>query len=209
MSGTNRDLHDAVSKRTFRDDLLARINLWTFQLPPLCNRPEDMEPNLEYELARWTETQGDRVTFSKEARKVFLDFATSRSAVWTGNFRDFSAAVQRMATLSEGGRITIPIVREELDRLRASWQRPGSGTADDALTRFLDEGAVSCLDLFDRVQLAEVLRVCAASKSLSDAGRTLFSESRKRRTSKNDADRVRKYLARFDLSWADIRGHEA
>jgi transcriptional regulatory protein RtcR len=54
------------------------------------------------------------------------------------------------------------------------------------------------------VQLADVLTVCASSRSLSDAGRTLFSESRKRRSSQNDADRVRKYLARFGLSWAEL-----
>ena len=206
MSGTNRDLHEAVSKGTFRDDLLARINLWTFHLPALRERPEDMEPNLDYELTRWTETHGDRVTFSKEARKLFVDFATSPAATWAGNFRDFSAAVARMATLSDGGRITVPIVREELDRLRASWQRPGSAGGDDVLARFLDEATVASLDLFDRVQLAEVLRVCATAKSLSDAGRTLFSESRKRRSTTNDADRVRKYLARFELSWSDIAG---
>jgi transcriptional regulatory protein RtcR len=207
ISGTNCDLHDAVGKGTFRDDLLARINLWTFQLPALRDRPEDMEPNLEYELARWTEVHGDRVTFSQEARNLFLEFAASPGAAWTGNFRDFSAAVMRMATLADGGRITAQVVREEVERLRASWQRPGSaGGGSDVLARFLDKDAIAALDLFDRVQLAEVLRVCSTAKSLSDAGRTLFAESRKRRSSTNDADRVRKYLARFDLSWSDIAG---
>jgi transcriptional regulatory protein RtcR len=206
ISGTNRDLHRAVAQQTFRDDLLARINLWTFQLPALRERSEDIEPNLDYELARWTETHGNRVAFSQEARKLFLDFASSPGATWAGNFRDFSAAVERMATLSDGGRITVPAVREELDRLRASWQRPGASGGDDVLARFMDEATRSALDLFDRVQLAEVLRVCSSSKSLSDAGRTLFSESRKRRSSTNDADRVRKYLARFGISWADIAG---
>ena len=209
LSGTNRDLHLAVAQRTFRDDLLARINLWTFQLPALRERSEDMEPNLDYELVRWTETHGNRVAFSKEARKLFLDFAVSPAATWAGNFRDFSAAVQRMATLSDGGRITVPNVREELERLQHSWHRPGSGAhghGDDVLARYLDEPAIAELDLFDRVQLVEVLRVCANAKSLSDAGRTLFSESRKRRSSTNDADRVRKYLARFDLTWQQIAG---
>jgi len=204
ISGTNRDLQQAVARGTFRDDLLARINLWTFQLPALRDRPEDMEPNLDYELARWTETTGGRVTFSSEARQLFLEFAGSPSAAWTGNFRDLSGAVVRMATLAEGGRITVPVVREELERLRASWQRPAAGEGDDVLSRFLDASALAALDLFDRVQLAEVLRVCSSARSLSDAGRTLFAESRKRRTSTNDADRVRKYLARFGLSWADV-----
>jgi transcriptional regulatory protein RtcR len=165
-----------------------------------------MEPNLDYELARWTEMHGDRVTFSQEARNHFLEFAASPTAVWAGNFRDFSAAVMRMATLADGGRITAQVVREEIERLRASWQRPGNAGADDILGRYLDKDAVAALDLFDRVQLAQVLRVCSTAKSLSDAGRMLFSESRKRRSSTNDADRVRKYLARFDLTWSDLAG---
>jgi transcriptional regulatory protein RtcR len=208
LSGTNRDLHDAVAKGTFRDDLLARINLWTFRLPALRDRPEDMEPNLEYELRRWVETQGNRVTFSKEARKLFLEFATAPNATWAGNFRDFSAAVERMATLAEGGRVAVPDVRDEIERLELSWQRPGAAkltSSDEILSRYLEAKAVAELDRFDRVQLADVLSVCSTSRSLSDAGRTLFAESRKRRTSQNDADRVRKYLARFGIAWNDVK----
>jgi sigma54-dependent transcription regulator len=37
-----------------------------------------------------------------------------------------------------------------------------------------------------------------------DAGRTLFSVSRQRRTTSNDADRLRKYLARFGLTWVGL-----
>jgi transcriptional regulatory protein RtcR len=204
LSGTHRDLQEAVAKGTFREDLLARIHLWTFELPALRERPEDMEPNLDYELARWSETQGSRVTFSKEARKLFLDFATAPSSSWAGNFRDFSAALQRMATLAEGGRIAVAHVRDEIERLERSWQRPPRGGSQEILARHLTAEALAALDRFDRVQLADVLSVCASSRSLSDAGRTLFSESRKRRSSQNDADRVRKYLARFGLSWAEL-----
>ena len=61
------------------------------------------------------------------------------------------------------------------------------------------------LDLFDRVQLAEVVRVCRSSVSLSDAGRRLFAASRRKKANPNDADRLRKYLARFGLTWAETR----
>jgi transcriptional regulatory protein RtcR len=64
---------------------------------------------------------------------------------------------------------------------------------------------VAEIDRFDRVQLAEVVRVCQASANLSEAGRELFAASRARRSSSNDADRLRKYLARFGLSFAEIR----
>ena len=50
IAGTNRDLFAAVREGRFREDLLARINLWTFSLPGLRARPEDIEPNLQFEL---------------------------------------------------------------------------------------------------------------------------------------------------------------
>jgi transcriptional regulatory protein RtcR len=59
-------------------------------------------------------------------------------------------------------------------------------------------------DRFDLAQLAEVVRVCRASASLSDAGRALFAVSRCGKTSVNDADRLRKYLARFGLTWGSV-----
>jgi transcriptional regulatory protein RtcR len=207
ISGTNRDLYQAVVKGTFREDLLARINLWTFQLPALRDRPEDLEPNLDYELARYAERHAERVTFSREARKAFLDFATAPTASWAGNFRDFSAAIERMATLAQGGRISASVVRDEIERLEQSWQRPGTARVAEAhalLSRYLSSAALAALDRFDRVQLSDVLAVCVATSSLSEAGRTLFAESRKRRTSHNDADRLRKYLARFGIRWADL-----
>jgi sigma54-dependent transcription regulator len=65
-----------------------RINLCTFSLPGLQSRPEDIEPNLQFELDQYAQKNGTHVTFSKEARKRFLDFALSPAAAWKGNFRD-------------------------------------------------------------------------------------------------------------------------
>jgi transcriptional regulatory protein RtcR len=43
------------------------------------------------------------------------------------------------------------------------------------------------------------------ARNLSEAGRILVSGSRTRRTTANDADRLRTYLARFGLAWQDLR----
>jgi transcriptional regulatory protein RtcR len=59
-------------------------------------------------------------------------------------------------------------------------------------------------DLFDQAQLASVIRACRAARSLSEAGRALFSVSRLSKAQPNDADRLRKYLARFGLAWSDL-----
>src|SRR5262249_7906619 len=86
IAGTNRDLRDDVRAGRFREDLLARINLWTFVLPPLRERPEDIEPNIEYELARHAEVTSSTVRFSAEARSLYVRFAKSAAAHWAGNF---------------------------------------------------------------------------------------------------------------------------
>ena len=43
------------------------------------------------------------------------------------------------------------------------------------------------------------------SRSLSEAGRKLFTASRQKRKTHNDADRLRKYLARFGLDWSAVQ----
>jgi transcriptional regulatory protein RtcR len=65
--------------------------------------------------------------------------------------------------------------------------------------------AVERLDLFDAVQLKAVVSVCRRSKSLSDAGRKLFAASRSAKEKPNDADRLKKYLAKFALSWDGLQ----
>jgi transcriptional regulatory protein RtcR len=235
IAGTNRDLAREVAESRlargrgatagFREDLFARINLWTFRLPPLCERTEDIEPNIRFELDQFARRENVNVTFNKEARERFLEFAQSPAALWLGNFRDLSGAIQRLATLATGARITLDLVEAEIAHLQSLWQPLGAATvrerpvagesagdldrgraaAPAALGKLLSAAQIKDMDRFDRVQFEDVLAVCRQSATLSDAGRTLFAASRRSKKSPNDADRLRKYLARFDLSWQDIR----
>jgi transcriptional regulatory protein RtcR len=201
IAGTNRQLPQAVRDGRFREDLLARTNLWTFELPGLRERPEDIEPNLDYELEQFARKSSLRVTMSKEVREKFLNFAQSPAARWSANFRDLNACITRMATLSPGGRITKEVLEAELARLRNGWSAPDSGQNDEILEKLLEAAALEKLDLFDRAQLAFVVRICRESATLSEAGRKLFGATREKRKVQNDADRLRKYLARFNLDW--------
>ncbi len=202
IAGTNRDLAEGIGEGRFREDLLARINLWTFRLPGLAERPEDIEPNLDYELEQFARRSTLRATMSKEVREQFLAFARSPAARWRANFRDLIACVTRMATLSPGGRITLEVLEGELAKLRGSWSVPAKASDDDGLLgSVLGAEALETLDLFDRVQLAFVVRICRGSATLSEAGRKLYAATREKRKVPNDADRLRKYLARFGLDW--------
>lgn len=209
IAGTNRDLGRAVADGRFREDLLARLDLWTFALPGLRERREDIAPNIDFELARHSSSTGDTVTFNKEARERYARFSTSAEAAWAANFRDLGASITRMATLAPSGRITEVIATDEIERLTRKWRSVnpvecGRSGDDDVLASVLGRDALERIDLFDRVQLAAVVGVCRDCRTLSDAGRRLFAVSRQARATTNDADRLKKYLARFGLSWADV-----
>jgi transcriptional regulatory protein RtcR len=101
------------------------------------------------------------------------------------------------------------ISRAEIQRLQWLWQ-PGCGTRLNEtvdLNDLLSHEVAERLDLFDRLQLEAVVRVCRESSSLSEAGRQLFDRSRTQRAVINDADRPRNYLLKFGLSWGMM--HEA
>ncbi len=189
LAGTNRDL----ATDRFRDDLLARINLWSVELPSLRERPEDIEPNLDYELARCS-VGGQQMRLTRDARRAFLAFATDPASTWAGNFRDLRAAVTRMTTLAEGGRVTPEDVRREAERLVTSW---GGGASDLPVP--------AEIDLFDAAQLRAVIEVCRRCPTLSAAGRQLFAVSRRGKKTPNDADRLRKYLGRFGLTFDELK----
>ncbi len=206
IAGTNRDLAQEVVAGRFREDLFARINLWTYELPGLIDRPEDIEPNIDFLLEQAGAEQGQISRFNREARERYMRFAASPDALWAGNFRDLSASVTRMATLAEAGRINDDIVVSEVARLQRLWrhQAAPAEAAEIDLDKVMPPQAAAGLDLFDAMQLRAVIKVCRASRSLSDAGRKLYAVSRDAKSKPNDADRLKKFLARFDLDWERV-----
>lgn len=197
IAGTNRDLKTEVERGRFREDLFARINLWSFRLPDLKERREDIEPNLDYELMKYSSKTGKKIRFTQEALEEFLKFAIAPNSLWKENFRDLNAAVTRMGTLSDSGRISKDVVDEEIGRLNESWLCADTGELS-RVSRQLGKRTTD-FDPFDLHQLEYVLSVCEKSKSLSEAGRALFAVSRGKKASSNDSDRLKKYLQRFGL----------
>lgn len=207
ICGTNRDLRASAQNGDFREDLLARINLWTWCLPGLKERIEDLEPNLDFELSRISRKLGKNITINAEARKRFLHFATSITASWRANFRDLNAAITRMGTLAEAGRIDEANVTSEIQRLQHQWETPNQNTCNFKSLQDLLGKEAETIDLFDQAQLNTVIEICQQSSSLAEAGRRLFAQSRQTRKTVNDSDRLKKYLAKFGLSWQEIKAN--
>lgn len=190
-----------VRQGRLRVDLHARLSQWVFRLPPLRDRREDIRAHLMDMLDGSERQLGRRTGLNADALARYLRFAQDPASAWLGNLRDLQASAHRMAVLAERGRITLPMVEAEIATLRAQWQA-ADADADAALLQSVLPDAE--LDEFDRAQLAAVIRACRECPTLSAAGRRLFAVSRADKTSQNDADRLRKYLARFGLDWAAV-----
>ena len=210
IAGTNRDLRQEIRTGRFREDLFARINIWNYPLPALADRREDIEPNIEHQLALASQELGRATRFNKEALSAYLAFAHSNEARWRGNFRDLAASIMRLATLAPQGRIQAEQVAAEIERLKWLWAEEAD--SDDLLHKGSSEKADNYpdkidwenLDLFDRLQLQNVIDECRKHQNMAQAGRALFHVSRNSRAKTNDSDRLRKYLQKFGLEWGDI-----
>lgn len=211
IAGTHRDLYHAAQHGTFRADLLARIDLWTYRLPALRERPEDIPPNIDYELERYAKHTDSFIGFNTDARKTYLAFATSAEALWAANFRDLNASITRMATLATGGRITLNLVQEEISRLTEKWKHhlPQQTQKKSPSTTMLEEHLapeiLSALDLYEQYALIGVIEVCKQSRSMAAAGRSLFNVSRTQKSSKNDSHRIKQLLERYGLSFETLK----
>ena len=201
IAGTNRDLRADVRAGRFREDLYARVNIWNYPLPALAERREDIEPNIAHQLALVSQELGRTTRFNKEAHAAYLAYALSPQATWRGNFRDLAASIMRLATLAPQGRITRELVDAEIARLQYLWQeeRPATSALPAAIN-------ADTLDLFERLQLEAVINICRQHKSLAAAGRALYNVSREQLARTNDSDRLRKYLQKYGLTWADVQG---
>ena len=98
IAATNRNINEVVAQGTFRSDLLYRINGFQISLPPLRERPEDIDPLARHLLKQLGGTNPPELT--PEA------LAALRSYSWPGNVRQLRNCLERAVLLANNGRIT-------------------------------------------------------------------------------------------------------
>jgi transcriptional regulatory protein RtcR len=89
------------------------------------------------------------LAFSKEGRDTFLSVALSPAAEWKASFSDLNAAVARMATLAQGGWISVQLVHETTERFVVSW-RGAPRFQTDLLSQVLSPVQLEEPDPFER-----------------------------------------------------------
>ena len=97
IAATNRVLSKAVKEGTFREDLFHRLNVISFSLPPLRERPDEIPQLAEVFLERYTKEMG-----KPGMRLTAAALRTMQRYPWPGNVRELENAVARAVVLSTG-----------------------------------------------------------------------------------------------------------
>ena len=101
IAATNRDLAAMMKSGTFREDLYYRLNVFECTVPPLRERPEDIEPLAAKLLRSASAKYGTPPTLSQAARQALLRYG------WPGNVRELRNVMERVALLAAGREVTL------------------------------------------------------------------------------------------------------
>ena len=94
IAATNEDLSECIKKKTFRADLYYRLNVIPAIIPPLRERPSDIEPLIQYFLNKYCKKYGREKTFSPEVMEILKNYS------WPGNVRELKNFVERIVLIS-------------------------------------------------------------------------------------------------------------
>jgi transcriptional regulator with GAF, ATPase, and Fis domain len=100
IAATNRDLHAAMERGEFREDLYYRLGVFEIALPPLRERLEDVLELADTFLEQIGETVGKPAAgIARDAKDQLLGYT------WPGNVRELRNAIERAVILADGGYI--------------------------------------------------------------------------------------------------------
>lgn len=101
ISATNQDLYEATEKKQFREDLLYRINTVTIEIPPLRNRPEDIQGLAKHFLNIFCNKYQKSIKGISEKGIRFL-----QTYSWPGNIRELQHSIEKAVILNDSGYLT-------------------------------------------------------------------------------------------------------
>jgi len=127
IAATNRDLEESIEKEQFREDLYFRLSVIPIPVPPLRERPEDIEVLIEHFLRQFCdENNFHRKSLSQEAVDLMKRHA------WRGNVRELRNAIERLVIMVPADTIGPQHLGEVLRRPADGGAAPDtSGTLKD------------------------------------------------------------------------------
>ncbi len=107
VAATNRDLQREVEDGAFRSDLFYRLDVVRIRVPPLRDRPGDVDLLVEHFLARFGEPVGITRLAPAAAERL-------RAYHWPGNVRQLRNAIERACALGHAPELTVADLPPEL-----------------------------------------------------------------------------------------------
>jgi transcriptional regulator with PAS, ATPase and Fis domain len=102
ISATHRDLEQEVAQLRFRADLFYRLHIIDVHIPPLRERPEDLQSLAKAFLARTAaQLRRPSLTYAPEAWDRLLHYR------WPGNIRELAHAIERACIVAAGPQIEV------------------------------------------------------------------------------------------------------
>lgn len=99
IAATHRDLQEQIDNAQFREDLFYRLSVFPIEIPPLRERPDDVEPLVNEMMSRVWQSHGTWLRLDDQV------FDQLRSYAWPGNVRELSNLVERLAVVKPCGQI--------------------------------------------------------------------------------------------------------
>ena len=106
IAATNRSLPGMIKAGQFRLDLYYRLNVVSFEIPPLSRRRQDIRALIEYLSLRFGQVYGCQKTFTPEAMGFLLD------QEWLGNIREIQNFMEKLYVLEDASVITDTLLKE-------------------------------------------------------------------------------------------------
>ena len=122
IAATNKDLEESIAAGTFREDLYFRLSVIPIRVPPLRERPEDIDPLLDHFVTRFSAENNFR-------RKSFGAGTTDmlKRHPWRGNVRELRNTLERLLIMVEGDEIRAEHLSEVLRGPSDSAEVPETG----------------------------------------------------------------------------------
>jgi len=156
ISATHRDLGQMTQEGTFREDLMYRIDVVSFHIPPLRERRGDIKLLSEYFLAEFAQTfeRAGPLSFSREVTAFLYDYH------WPGNVRELRHFVERAVALSDGPEIGSEVLPETSSSMVVGDPLvPGGGTFDTMVKKYKRQLLIEALETTGnrKVQASQLL----------------------------------------------------
>lgn len=100
ISATNRNLEELVKEGKFREDLYYRLNVVPINVPSLRERPADIIPLIQMNIARCNRELGETKSISPDALSILLKYP------WPGNIRELQNIIERLVITTSHNVIT-------------------------------------------------------------------------------------------------------